>query len=300
MIQRLICLLWLMTTLACRTDRDARDENAVASEIRIMSYNILYSSSQEGTLKVIRESKADVIGLQEISHERLSDLARDLDFSFHAFPKTTANGSDQDTGILSRFPIVRTLTNGVVARINDSLEVAVFTVHLSPYPYGPYDFRDGKLSSSEEAVASAAAKRLPEIEPVLKEMKAVITDGIPVVLTGDFNEPSHLDWTTATSLHGLHFGKVVEWPVSKAIADAGLHDAYRERYNDPVAFPGYTWTTLDGEDEVYDRIDFIYHVPHSDFRLQDVLLVGGPINDADIVIGEFPSDHFGVMGVYQY
>lgn len=300
MIQRLICLLLLMTTIACRPDRDASDGSAATSELRIMSYNILYPSSQEATLKVIHESKADVIGLQEISRERLSDLASDLDFSFHAFPKTTANGSDQDTGILSRYPIVRTLTNGVVVRIRDSLEVAVFTVHLSPYPYEPYDFRDGKLSSAEEAVASAAALRLPEIVPVLEEMESLKKDEMPVFLTGDFNEPSHLDWTPATSLRGLHFGTVVEWPVSKAITDAGLRDAYRERYNDPVAFPGNTWTTRDSDREVHDRIDIIYHVPHPGFRLQDVLLVGGQDNAADIAIAEYPSDHFGVMAVYRY
>ena len=54
-------------------------------------------------------------------------------------------------------------------------------------------------------------------------MSPAISSGSPVFLTGDFNEPSHLDWTQAAANAGLHFGKKVDWPTSHAVVNAGLN-----------------------------------------------------------------------------
>jgi hypothetical protein len=52
--------------------------------------------------------------------------------------------------------------------------------------------------------------------------------GIPVFLTGDFNVPSHLDYTEAAMGTSDYVKFVVEWPVSKAIEAAGFRDSWRE------------------------------------------------------------------------
>src|SRR3989304_3257154 len=79
-------------------------------------------------------------------------------------------------------------------------------------------------------------------------------------MTGDFNPPSHLDWTVeVAAVRPDVVIYPVEWPVSKVLADAGLRDSYREAYPDPVAKPGFTWTPGSLEeipDEVHDRIDW--------------------------------------------
>jgi exonuclease III len=268
-------------------------------EIKVMTFNILYTTDNETTLDVLKETDADIIGLQEISTARLIELGQKLKYHYYSFPKTSANMSDDDTGILSRFPITRFLTNGVVVRVNPNLEVAILTVHLSPYPYEPYDFRDGVITTSDEAIASALSTRLPEIEPVLEEISKIKNENIPLFLTGDFNEPSLLDWTSVTADNNLHFSKEVKWPVSKSIIDIGLIDAYRSKFSNPADYPGTTWTTIESADEVYDRIDIIYQTEETVFTLKDIRLVGGNDNNAGIKVGNYSSDHYAVMATYK-
>ena len=263
-----------------------------------MTYNVLFSTSNEATLEVLTQTGADIVGLQEASSSRLAALASKLGYHYHSFPKTSGNLSNQDTGILSRFPIISVSQNGVVLKINADLEVAVFTVHLLPYPYEPYDFRDGLISTAEQAIASATSNRLPGFQPVLDEIADAMNEGYPVFFTGDFNEPSWLDWTQETAEKQMHFGKVVEWPVSKSIALAGLIDAYRSQFSNPSNFPGNTWTTVQAENEVYDRIDIIYHSVTDKMTLTDIRTVGGPDDSAGITVTNYPSDHYGVVATY--
>ena len=60
---------------------------------------------------------------------------------------------------------------------------------------------------------------------------------MPVFLTGDMNSPSYLDWTAVAAVRPQVAYPLV-WPVSKALADAGFRDSYRDAYPDPVARPG--------------------------------------------------------------
>lgn len=263
-----------------------------------MTYNVLFSTSNENTLEVLRTTGPDIVGLQEISSARLGELGRMLGYYYHSFTKTSANLSNGDTGILSRFPILRFFPNGAVIKVNPTLAIAVFTVHLQPYPYEPYDFRDGLITTAEEAINSATINRLPDIEPVLIEIAEAMDAGYPVFLTGDFNEPSFLDWTDKTADRQMHFGKVVEWPVSKRIIQSGMADSFREMFPDPANVPGNTWTTFRADNEVYDRIDMIYHSPTEQMTLGDIRTVGGLDDSAGITVPGYPSDHYAVIATY--
>jgi exonuclease III len=297
---RYISIILLIILSACSSDDEVNEVvEEEFSELRIMTYNILYTTFNEQTLKVLQETNADIIGLQEISTARIAELAQKLKYHFYAIPKTSANMSGQDTGILSRFPITRFLTNGIVVKVNPDLEVALFTVHLSPYPYEPYDFRDGIITTAQEAITSAANTRLHEIAPVFEEIESLHKEGIPIFLTGDFNEPSHLDWTTATADQELHFGKVVDWPVSNGAAENNLHDVYRLKFPKPADFPGNTWTTIRSDDEVYDRIDIIYQTAETVFTLKDIRLVGGKDDGAGMSVEGYASDHYAVIATYK-
>jgi endonuclease/exonuclease/phosphatase family metal-dependent hydrolase len=295
----IFCFLFFVFVLACTKDDVGNGPVEEFDQVRVMTYNILFSTSNTETLKVLRETAADIVGMQETSRSRLIDLARDLGYYSHSFLQTPANRSSEDTGILSRFPITKVFANGVLIKVNPSLEVAVFTVHLSPYPYEPYDFRDGKITTADQAVASASLTRLEEIEPVVEEMKQVMNDGYTTLLTGDFNEPSSLDWTPITAENNLHFGKVVAWPVSTIISDAGLKDVYRDKFPNAANFPGNTWTTLQAPDEVYDRIDIIYQNETEALVLSDIRTVGGEGDAAGITVENYPSDHYAVIATYK-
>ena len=127
-------------------------------------------------------------------------------------------------------------------------------------------------------------------------------DGMPVFLTGDFNSPSHLDWTPAVDAVREEVRYPVVWPVSAALADAGFRDSYREVHPNPVAVPGFTWTppgTLESvPDEVHDRIDWVLvQGPAETLATQLVGEAGGP--DVDIERDPYPTDHRGVVSTFR-
>ncbi len=72
-------------------------------------------------------------------------------------------------------------------------------------------------------------------------MSAVAKTGVPSFVMGDFNVPSHLDWTPAV-VAGGRVKLAVDWPVTRIMADAGFTDSFRAVHPDPVAVPGLTWT----------------------------------------------------------
>jgi len=269
-----------------------------AEPFSLMSFNVLYSTSVESTIKTISETGVDIVGLQEASEQRIKQVADSLGFYSHSFDKTSGNLSNNDTGILSRYLIKKTLDDGVLIELPGGQVIAVFSVHLSPYPYEPYDIRDGNIKTPGEAVYSASQTRMPEINPVLTVIDSLIKTGMPVFLTGDFNEPSHLDWTKAASENDMHFSMAVEWPVSSAVVETELIDAYREIHPDGVNKNGITWTTNKSENEVYDRIDFVYHNLQGKWITESASRIGRPDNDGSTKIPGYESDHFAVIVNY--
>jgi endonuclease/exonuclease/phosphatase family metal-dependent hydrolase len=266
--------------------------------LTVMTYNVLYATPDEGTVRAIRAADPDIVGLQEVSEPRLRHIARELGYYYHHNGDHEAS-FEQDTGLLSRYPISRPTRYGATIYLTVDDPIHVFNVHLTPYPYEPYRLRDDSMNV-EEAVASARFSRFPEIQPVLEAMQDPLESGAPVFLVGDFNEPSHLDWTEAAAEAGLHLGLSVEWPTSKAITRHGLTDAWREVHPDETERPAPTWTTLDDDpDEVHDRIDIIYFDGDSVEAL-DAFTLGHDENEpaTDRAVEGYPSDHRSVVGVF--
>ena len=137
--------------------------------------------------------------------------------------------------------------------------VAVSNVHLPSTPYGPYQVRKGWPRS--KVLELERTLRLPALHRVLRALPA-LAERMPVFLTGDFNSPSHLDWTQAVADSRREVPYAVAWPASKALAEAGFGDSYRDAHPDPVADPGYTWSPGGPETQdkdFFDRIDWVLH-----------------------------------------
>ena len=73
-------------------------------------------------------------------------------------------------------------------------------MHLGYTPYGPYDACFGQMSVPQLLEREAESGRTGQIEGVLTAMRPQLrrADATPVLLTGDFNASSHLDWTRRT------------------------------------------------------------------------------------------------------
>ena len=274
------------------------------SVFSILSFNILYGGTHLGqplnqTAKVIETSGADVTVLCEHmgSARPLADR-----LALHYYEVKSLPYRDS-VAVLSCFPIIETFDHGVRLELSDDETVCVFGVHLSSSPYQPYQVRDGAFSRVEEVVENAETTRGQEIDRVLTEIGPWIKKGERVFLCGDFNEPSHLDWTDRSAAAGFHFKTMVPWPCSSKIIASGMVDSLRAVYPDECDFPAVTWTTVPGEgvggaadviNEVHDRIDFVYHAG-GDIRPVAAEIIGENEKHSDLVVVPYPSDHRAVV-----
>lgn len=292
--RRVLCAaIWIAITAAVAVITSPAIAQPVDS-LRVMSYNILGGGNQTGplsrTVDVIEAAQADVIGIQEASASA-DDIAAALGFNYHSF--------NADLAIVSRYPITQVLTGGIKIQLSPGQEVYLFNAHLIAYPYQPYLLRPGEpggITTESQAIASAQSTRGMQLSSFLNNfMSAPLSSGLPVFFVGDFNEPSHLDWTQEAADEGLNFGMKVDWPASNAVANKGLIDAFRELRPDEINDRGETWTPGYAgmpANEVHDRIDFVYYRPAGVAPISAQLL-GYDINDGNTDIGlqPYPSDH---------
>jgi endonuclease/exonuclease/phosphatase family metal-dependent hydrolase len=268
----------------------AQNSSATA-DVRVMTFNIWLGGELVDfgrVVEVIRISNADIAGLQEPTGntQRIADA-----LGWHANPQTH---------IISRFPLIAPPdANGqyVYAQLAPGRVVAVANVHLTSNPYGPYEVRDG--ASSDDVLALEEGLRLVEIQTTLDAVAPLLADDVPVFLTGDFNAPSHRDWTPAAQEIRTDVAFPLEWPVSLAVEAVGFVDTFRAVHPDPVENPGITWTygypfPRLNADEVIDRIDFVYAANADAVILSEI--VGDPaMPNTDIAVSPYPSDHRAVV-----
>ena len=283
------------------------------SSVTVMSYNIFRGGTMRGqplsqTVKVIQDAKADVVGVQETRSPNgvnAEKLARLLGWNYYEEQRSLAFG--KWSCILTRFEIVERRDGGIKIKLASGQEAYVYNLHLPSNPYQPYQLlsirptwpphRDTPFIKTEaEAIAAAKEARGGEISSLLTQIRSLPDKEAPIFVVGDFNEPSHLDWTEKTAKSGRHPLKVA-YPTSQEMAKEGFTDAWRAIYPDEMEKPGYTWTPAMKADDPkthHDRIDFVYF-RGKDIKVTDVKIVGENKESAGIVVTPYPSDHRAVV-----
>ncbi|MFJ6700641.1 protein kinase [Streptomyces sp. NPDC091272] len=260
-------------------------------ELRVMTLNTWdagqHVDGAAGAMaRAIRSSGADVVALQESSPALTSQVAAALGWRHR---------TDGDAGVdlLSRRPVQAqdsftdddSGAEAVAVRVSG---VWVYSVRLDPENYGPYNacfdedsYQDIYADEESRAAQAAAVARW--------------TGSAPAIVAGDLNGPSHLDWTEDTKDH--HCDSVVEWPTTKAFADHGFQDSFREVHPDPAADRGDTWSTVakrntdhDDRPEPQDRIDFVLHKGGATKALASRTVGAGQ---------GWPSDHRAVLTTFR-
>ncbi len=300
----------LIASLFATLSPNSAAAGAQTMTLRVMTFNIFYGGDEvdlehgrwcyepsgcretlDKVIDSIRASGADIVGLQE-GTGNAPLIAERLGWDVN-----------ERLQVVSRYPLIDPPGGDgtyVFARVAPGRYVAVANVHLTSDPYGPYLVRDG--APLDRILALERRLRLPEVSAQVRELPDLAAAGIPVFMTGDFNSPSHLDWTEEVAAVREVVRYPVVWPVSKALADAGLRDSYREVHPDPVATPGFTWTppdTLESvPNEVHDRIDWVLSAGQTTTLASRIVgEVGGP--DVDIEMDPYPSDHRGVVSTFR-
>lgn len=280
----------------------------LVSELSVLTYNLWYGGTKVNgyhakQIAFITAGGFDIIALQETTSDHAIRLARALGWDY--FQSTLS------VGIISRYPIVETYPehgHGGAVRValdGDDSQLNIWDVHLNAYPYGPYGFCfDGSSADEVRESENGEARRGPQVRETLELMADHIANAnsIPVLLAGDFNAPSHLDYTNAT--RDAHCGAgAFDWPTSKAAIDAGLTDSYRVAHPDPKAEPGVTWSPVyldnEGREEPLDRIDFVYYKGGLEVLSSEVHVVGSPKPQPNHQDNEWTSDHAAVSIKYK-
>lgn len=270
------------------------------TEFRAMTFNIWVGGTRHQpisqTVKAIVTAKADIVGIQEAGSS-LAAIAEGLKW----------NKSDK-ASLVTRYEILEdwkvqgSRHGGARLKLPNGKELVVYNDHLTAYPYGPYEVRDGKAKTVEATTkVEESAGRVKEMQAILGHIDASDHGRRPIIITGDFNTPSHLDWVKSTK--SRTFGLVMPWPVTTDAKKAGFTDSYRAIHKDPVKKPGYTWSPgypvpKIEADDVMDRIDFVLFKGGLRVTKSEIVGETGPITD--IAVDPWPSDHRAVVSTFVF
>ena len=270
-----------------------------STEIKLMSWNIWHgglhgskadhfqkdTANTENVLKVILHEDPDIIFMQE-TYCCGMEIAKQAGYPY------SLRGSS-NLSIHSKYPITDTLdiykpfnSHGAVIDINGK-KLLCFNIWLH---YLPDFFNNIKTHSPDSLIKGEGLTRLKEIQAILAEVDSIERIyQLPVVIGGDFNSGSHLDWVE--SMKHLHYNKVVEWPVSKMMTDNNFIDSFREAKPEPTTSSEGTWGFL-SDDIISDRIDYIYYKGEKLKTKSSKIVMDDPPG------GFFNSDHRAVLTVF--
>ena len=259
--------------------------------VRLMSWNIWNGGREEGrpegverTAEIIHDAGADIVAMQE-TYGSGPQIADTLGFHFYL--------RSSNLSVMSRFPILQSHDlfddpfrfGGVTLDLGGGALLRVFSLWIHYLP----DFCSSVQQedvTADRLIVEEQETRGPEILGILEAVQPLLneSDRTPLVIAGDFNSPSHLDWDHTT--RHLHRNMEVAWPVSSAMLAVGFTDAYRQVHPDPASMAGRTWTPRFPE-TWQDRIDYVYYHGRGVVCEDACVLDKHPIR--------WPSDHAAVL-----
>jgi len=271
------------------------NENA----LKLLQWNIWHggvhmgNSGKNRIKELISSSRADVICMQE-AYGTQQMLADSLNL------KMITASANANLALFSRYPITKLKaketfksTPGIIT-LPDGRQILVADWWLR-YAYRP-EYTDYYLNKGlnvndwikEDAMlgaVDAATNMDTDIDPVIKDTH------MAVIVSGDFNSGSHLDWTAkAAPLHN-GYGPVA-FPISKLMMDRGYSDTYRVINPDELTHPAGTFAAIFGHLQT-SRIDYIYYKGQGIKPIASKIIRTAPEID-DV----WPSDHAAVLTVF--
>uniref|UniRef100_A0A914W4Q6 Endonuclease/exonuclease/phosphatase domain-containing protein n=1 Tax=Plectus sambesii TaxID=2011161 RepID=A0A914W4Q6_9BILA len=257
-----------------------------ANSLRVASFNVWRSGSSvhDGLNKIVRHIQwmnADIVALQEImSSSDLLHITESLGPPWQSVGRIDPDYID--SAIISRFPIdylsaMQTpYAVGATIQIDRGLNITFYSVHLTWHYYGPYLACDPNARASQAELNEAEMGDLSVRDPTRRYQNLLeivgtehfrtafrMAENQPIIFAGDFNAPSHLDWTFEMS--GANCGWTHNWPVSEFMDKSlGFIDSFRHVYPQPSSYWGVTWSPVIAENkelgfEPQDRIDYILY-----------------------------------------
>ena len=265
-----------------------------ADKIKVMAWNIWHGGRESGitegvarVVDVIKKSKADIICMVE-TYGSGPIIADSLGYYFYL--------RSSNLSIMSRFPIGETIDmfrsfnyGGAEIFLTEKQKINVHPLWIHYLP-DMNNLKDTTIPV-DSLLHWEWETRGSEMKEILLQMEEEISNAeeVPVIMAGDYNSASHLDWGENTS--ELHAGRIIEWPVSNQMISAGMIDAYRYVHPDPISYPGVSWSPI-FRDAWQDRIDYVYY--------KGAQLEAIHANVIDTYKDIFPSDHAAVVVEFKW
>ncbi|WP_192011001.1 endonuclease/exonuclease/phosphatase family protein [Echinicola arenosa] len=262
----------LLTALLLGSQFVQAQQGEEALAFSVMVWNIWHGGKSDfigrdgvdDVIGIIKASEADVVLMIETygSGKRIADA---LGYYFHliAKPGTLLDDPAVNLSILSKFPLGKRVDlyryfniGGIEVALDEHERIVLFDTWLNYQPWDDEPELMGK-SGAELVEWEKSGTREREVTTILKELQPYLstTDETPLILGGDFNVWSHLDWTEATKQ--VHKGKVVPWWTTMQFSKVGLQDSFREVNPDPLTHPGVSWGMPGKKDD--HRIDYLLY-----------------------------------------
>lgn len=331
-------LLLLPCCLAC-----SKKQNVKFLQLNVWQEGTMVEGGYDALVDELVRTDADFVMLSEVRNYNNTRFCDRITASLKEKGKTYYSFYSYDSGLLSKYPLIDSTTvfpenedHGSIYKLVADMngrEVAVYTAHLDYLNCAYYDVRgyDGNTWEPIEPLTdvdsilrkNTASQRDDAIRLFIEDAAKERAKGRLVFIGGDFNEPSHLDWTEATKDSADHQGLVIPWTVTTLLAENGYTDAYRSFYPDPVKNPGYTYPAdcrhVDiskllwaPEADERERVDYIFYYPSEGLKLTKASMYGprgciraGQRTDdtsADVFIEPlniWSTDHKGVIAEFE-
>ncbi len=275
------------------------------TSFRVMTWNIWRGGREDGetagpqrVIEIIKQSQADVVAMQE-TYGSGELISKELGFHFH--PRGT------NVSIHSRYPVVEDLSvfeefkvAGALIELPDERQIAFYSIWL---PYNAEIWAEGTRDTTDldamKHACQASCDDLIKIKAAIdKRLDQPKYENIPVIIAGDFNSMSHLDYIP--SFKDQFDGVVMDWPTSHVLTDSGYRDAYRERFPEVDRTADRTWTPRFPAQQ-QDRIDYIYYVGKG-LQALDSVVIDSLIDEREGAdkTDRFPSDHAALVSQFSY
>jgi len=264
-------------------------------ELKVMSWNIWHGGRHEGrqvgverVIDIIKKSGADIILMQETygSGEKIADA-----LNYHFYSRSS------NLSVLSRFPFAESFNmfrpfnfGCIKVEVGEERAVLACPVWLHYLPNTGAYVKSGH-AVPDSIIAREMETRGLEIKLILSELRQFILkkDEVPLIVAGDFNSGSHLDWTDRN--HANYYGLTVAYPVSQQMEHAEFYDSYRELFPNESTHLGQTWSPV-FKSSMQDRIDYIYYSGEMLKAINSRVIDTHPLG--------FPSDHAAVVTTFQW
>ena len=266
--------------------------------LRVLQWNIWHGGNHLGKngperiINLIKHSNADIITMQEGygSQKKIADAL--------GFYLQTPSLKD-NLCLYSRYPLKKINTknkffsNPAFVQMPNGKEIYVNGCWLR-YAHRPayassianYGMKPSGWVAEDSILGLVDIQRLIE-----NDLSPYISESTPIIIGGDFNSGSHLDWTHKAA--PLHFGYVAEeLPISRYMQNNGFKDTFREIYPNEVERGEGTFAVIYGQSQT-SRIDFIYSKGKNLRHLSSKIVRTMPEID-DV----WPSDHAAVLTAF--